>query len=184
MCSCVHVLMVILPRPCTPHPHLRTVQLPDPIPFLKRLFEALEQDGIATEGLPLDHLCYRVETLERYMAWKSLLSKNGRLLGEQVIGGRPIATFKLHTPFSFGGRLIDVVELPAPKPGSPYTEGWEHAEFVAGEDPRAFAARYPALTWDHSGADKPVNADVRLGYAGFSVKFHERALEVVIAGER
>ena len=169
--------------PVALHPHLRTVQLPDHTPFLTRLFAVLEQDGIATEGLPLDHLCYRVETLERYMAWKSFLSKNGRLLGEHVISGRPIATFKLHRPFSFGNRLIDVVELPAPKPGSAYPEGWEHAEFVVGVVPRAFAARYPALPWDLSGADKSVNADVRLGYAGFSVKFHERALEVVVALE-
>jgi hypothetical protein len=100
-----------------------------------------------------------------------------------MIGGRPIATFKLNAPFVFQGRTVHVIELPAPKDGSPYPEGWEHAEFVVAEDPRAFAARYPELPWDHSGADKPVNADVRLAYAGFSVKFHEHALEAVIAQE-
>ena len=163
--------------------HLRGVQLPDPSLFLQRLFEALAHDGIVTDGLPLDHLCYRVETTDRYTAMKALLSKNGRCLGEHTIGGRPIATYTLNTPFTFQGRSIDVVELPAPKTGSPYTEGWEHAEFVVDEEPKAFAARYPQLNWDLSGADKKSNADVRLSYDGFSVKFHRRALSEVIAAE-
>lgn len=160
------------------------MQLPDPSPFLQRLFDALQRDGIATTGLVLDHVCYRVETLARYQEWKDHLSKNGRLLGEHTIGGRPIATFCLHVPIRSNGRRIAVLELPAPKTGSYYPEGWEHAEFVVNEDPRSFAARYPALPWDLSGADKAYNADVRLGYGAFSVKFHERALDVVIAEER
>lgn len=163
--------------------HLRAVQLPDPSPFLTRLLKTLANDGLVTDGWPLDHLCYRVETTARYAAMKELLSKNGRCLGEHTIGGRPIATFKLHTPFTFQGRRIDLVELPAPKNGSPYPEGWEHAEFVVDEEPKAFAARLPQLNWDLSGAEKQRNADVRLNYAGFSVKFHRQALEEVIAGE-
>ncbi|MBX2971461.1 MAG: VOC family protein [Flavobacteriales bacterium] len=160
------------------------VELPDASTFLQRLFGALERDRIATDGLVLDHLCYRVGTMERYTAWKDHLAMNGTLLGEHTIGGRPIATFLLRKPILFQGRAIDVVELPAPKPGSPYAEGWEHAEFVVSEDPCVFAARYPTLPWDHSGAWKTTNADVRLGYAGFSVKFHERALAEVIAEEQ
>lgn len=160
------------------------MELPDPSLFLERLFAALQQDGIATDALKLDHVCYRVETMERYNMMKALLSKNCKLLGEHMIGGRPIATFKLDTPFVFRGRSTDVIELPAPKVGSPYPEGYEHAEFVVAESPRKFAAHYAALHWDFSGADKPVNADVRLSYDGFSVKFHERSLEEVIALER
>jgi len=160
------------------------MQLSDPSPFLCRLFAALAQDGINVDHLPLDHLCYRVETPEAFLAWKAHLANQGRSLGVHRINERPIATFKLHTPFTFQGRRIDVVELPAPKNGSPYPEGWEHAEFVVDEEPKAFAARYPQLIWDLSGADKPRNADVRLSYDGFSVKFHQRALEEVIALEQ
>lgn len=144
---------------------------------------ALERDGIDTKGMVLDHLCYRVENLTRYAAIKELLSKNGRLIGEHLIGGRPIATFKLHAPYRYSDRRVDVVELPAPKPGSPYTEGWEHAEFVVVEEPLAFAARHPSLNWDVSGTGKETNADVRLVHDGFSVKFHRRSLEEVIALE-
>lgn len=159
------------------------MELPDPSIFLRKLFAAVEADGIATSALVLDHVCYRVETLARYAEWKDHLSKNGRLLGEPLIGGRPIATFKMNEPFMFEGRAIDVIELPAPKNGSPYAEGYEHAEFVVGMDPCVFADRYPSLTWDLSGAKKPLNADVRLSYDSFSVKFHERSLEDVIALE-
>lgn len=159
------------------------MELPDPSIFLEKLFAALEDDGITTSSLELDHLCYRVETLARYAEWKDRLSKNGSLLGEHLIGGRSIATFKLNTPFIFQEHTIDVIELPAPKDGSPYTEGYEHAEFVVAQDPRAFAKRYPSLKWDLTGADKPNNADVRLSYEVFSVKFHERSLEEVIALE-
>lgn len=157
--------------------------LPDPTDFLRRVFAALRNDGISLEDLPLDHLCYRVASMERYAEWKCALAEAGVLLGENSIGGRPIATYRLHVPFLFDGRAIHVVELPAPKPGSPYAEGWEHVEFVVGEAPRTFAQRYPTLPWDLSGAKKPINGDVRLGYDGFSVKFHERAVAVVIAEE-
>ena len=160
------------------------MQLPDPTAFLDRLFHALEQDGIAVEGLLLDHICYRVESMERYTELKALLSKIGTCLGEHLIGGRPIATYRLNEPYRYRQRSIDVVELPAPKNGSPYPEGWEHAEFVVHEDPQVFAARYPDLNWDLSGALKTDNADVRLGYGGISVKFHRRSLAEVIEGER
>lgn len=168
----------------TPFPIFAVVRLPDPTPFLQRLFAALAHDGIGTVGLELDHLCYRVADHMAYVRWCAHLSQQGGSLGEHLIGGRPISTFRMQEPFVFQDRSIHVVELPAPKPGSPYPEGWEHAEFVVAEDPQAFAARHPALAWDLSGADKTTNADVRLGYDGFSVKFHERSLEEIISLER
>lgn len=163
---------------------LSRMQLPDPSPFLCRLFAALAQDGIDVDDLPLDHLCYRVETPEAFLVWQAHLATQGRTLGVHRINGRPIATFRLSRPFTFHGRRIDVVELPAPKNGSPHPEGWEHAEFVVDVEPVTFANRYPQLHWDLSGADNQRNADVRLNYGGFSVKFHRQALAEVIALEQ
>lgn len=156
----------------------------DPTPFLDALFAALERDGIDVAGLHLDHLCYRVASLSRYAELKATLASRGVLLAESEIGGRPIATFRLHRPLTYAGRSITVLELPAPKAGSPYPEGFEHAEFVVPMEPRSFAALHPELAWDLSGARKPVNADVRLNYGGVSVKFHQRALAEVIAEEQ
>lgn len=155
----------------------------DPTDLLRRLFAALQWDGVDVSGFELDHVCYRVADMGRYEALRTMLAEYGTLLGEHWIGGRPIATFKLNEPFLFEGRSIAVIELPVPKPGSKYDEGFEHAEFVVDEEPLVFAERYPELKWDLSGASKPINADVRLNYDGFSVKFHQRALADVIADE-
>ena len=155
----------------------------DPTDLLQRLFAALREDGVDVSAFELDHVCYRVPDTGRFEALRTMLAQQGTLLGEHVIGGRPIATFKLEEPILFDDRSIAVVELPAPKPGSDYAEGFEHAEFVVDEEPLAFAQRYPELKWDLSGASKPINADVRLNYDGFSVKFHRRSLADVIAVE-
>ena len=157
--------------------------LPDPVPFLNHLFDALQADGIDVTSYELDHLCYRVEHMDRYVALKAALASQAVLLGEHRIGGRAIASFELHKPIVFHKRRIRVIELPAPKAVSPYTEGWEHAEFVVREAPGTFADRYPQLAWDRSGTVKATNADVRLNYEGFSVKFHQRSLADVIAEE-
>ena len=156
----------------------------DPTTFLVKVFAALDRDGIDVTTFELDHLCYRVEDMGRYVAMRKLFSKHGKLLGEHLISGRPISTFRSNSPFVFHGRSIDVIELPAPKHGSPYREGYEHAEFVVSEDVLSFCARYPVLDWDRSGSSKSTNADVRLQYDGFSVKFHRRSLALVIAEEQ
>jgi len=156
----------------------------DPAPFLRKLFAALAEYDLDVSLFPLDHLCYRVENDERYQALRNALDREGVLLSENEVGGRPIATYHLNTPFLFDGRSIDVLELPAPKPGSPYAEGFEHAEFVVDEDLMGFTQRHTQLAWDLSGMDKTINADVRLRFDGFSVKFHRRALADVIADEK
>lgn len=158
--------------------------LPDPQAFLERLFAALEQAGVDVSGMPLDHLCYRVGTMERYAQLKQALCDDGELLAETIIGGRPIATFRLHAPIIHGHRGIHLVELPAPKPGRPYAEGWEHAEFVVNEDLLTFTERHPLVTWDLGDLHKPMNADVRLHLGEMNVKFHRMALDEVIRLER
>lgn len=158
--------------------------LPHPKAFLERLFAALEQVGVDVSGMPLDHLCYRVGTTERYALLRNALCDQGELLAETIIGGRPIATFRLHAPIIHGTRAIHLVELPSPKPGSPYAEGWEHAEFVVNEDLLSFTQRHPLVTWDLGDLHKPHNPDVRLYLGDISVKFHRMALDEVIQQEQ
>lgn len=158
--------------------------LPPVAHFLDHVFAALDADGVDAQPFAMDHLCFRVATTQRYDEMKALLSTEGTLLGEHSVGGRPIATYALHVALVHRERRINVIELPAPKPGSPYPEGWEHAEFVIDVEPAVFASRYPQLPWDLSGADKPMNACVRLNYDGCSVKFRRRALADVIMDER
>lgn len=147
--------------------------------FLDRIFASLEADGIDVASYELDHVCYRVETDERYEQLKSELSTVGEILSEVMIAGRMIATIHLHDPIVSRGRAISCLELPAPKPGSPYSEGFEHAEFAVG-DLDAFIRNYPGVAFDLSTLHKPVNRDVSRKYDGVSVKFHEYPLEYVV----
>ena len=158
--------------------------LPDHHPFLVRLLAAVEHDLPEVARWTLDHLCYRVDSAQRYAAITKVLAEHGVLLAESLIGGRPIATYRLHQPLRYQERSIHVIEVPAPKPGSAYPEGWEHAEFVVDVPLATLVEAHSQLPWELDDLHKPVNPDLRLRYAGFSVKFHERALEAVIASEQ
>jgi len=165
--------------------------LPDHVPFLDDLFSQLEAHTGALSHLFLDHLCYRVERVARYETLRDKLRQRGHeLLAESIIGGRRISTFKLLTPLPYRDRLIPLLELPEPKPGSFYAEGYEHVEFVTDRPLAAFVDLLPSLlapsvtTIDLKGMAKSRNADVRVKLErGYSVKFHERSLEEVIAEE-
>ncbi|MCB0845661.1 MAG: VOC family protein, partial [Bacteroidetes bacterium] len=97
-----------------------------------------------------------------------------------MIGGRPITTYKLTTPISYKKREIFLLELPSPKPGSKYSEGYEHVEFVIDVPLAEFRDRYNYLSFDENGFHKEVNSDLRLKWDEYSVKFHEHDLEYVI----
>lgn len=150
------------------------------IPFLDQIFHHLAEDKIDVDDYELDHICYRVESEERYLELKKLLSDYGELLTETIIGGRPISTFKLHTPYRYNKRKIYCLELPAPKEGSPYSEGYEHVEFVIQAPFQAFISQYPNLEFKTKGMQKPVNPEISRKYPGMSVKFHHHPIEYVI----
>ncbi len=165
--------------------------LPDHHPFLDELFRRLTDNSGALDHLFIDHICYRVETDARYRELREYLLQQGNtLLVESIIGGRSIATFKLSTPLPYGNRRIPLLELPAPKPGSFYPEGYEHVEFVTDRPLVAFCDQLPALlavpaaNYDRKGLSKARNADLRVKLGdGYNVKFHEQSLEAVIMEE-
>ncbi len=118
---------------------------------------------------------------------KAELSSLGKLLVESQVGGRPIATYKLHNAIPLTLRngssvQLQVIEIPSPKPGKIYASGLEHVEFVV-PNLGKWQDAYPSLNWDVSALNKKVNPDLRLVFDGFSVKFHTRSLEEVIAIE-
>ena len=161
--------------------------LPSPNAFLEQIFAALAPTPGVLDHLQLDHLCYRVATVERYEELKTQLLSEHELLVESLINGRRIATFRMTEPFRFREREIWLLELPEPKPGSPYPEGWEHVEFVTDRPLAAFAEWITEHLGvqpediDRSGMGKALNADLRLRLGGgLSVKFHELALDEVI----
>lgn len=154
--------------------------LGSPIPFLDSIFKQLNELKIDVSEYELDHICYRVASIERYQALKKQLFNHGQPLTESLINGRPIATFRLNKPFVYQNRSIYLLELPAPKSNSKYEEGFEHIEFVIKEILTDFQQRHPTVTFDTKGISKKINPDLRVQLKGGSVKFHLHHLEYVI----
>lgn len=99
--------------------------------FLESLFQQLHEKSVELQShWNLDHLCFRVNSVERYRHFFKAFHEWSDLLIESEVNGRPISTFKLHDPLNFRSRLIDLVELPAPKAGKVTQEGFEHIEVV------------------------------------------------------
>ena len=156
--------------------------------------------------LPADHVCWRTATESEYFGLVSALvadREHFTLLVESEIGGRPIATFQLSNPIACTHHVIDVVEIPSPKEGSPYQPGLEHVEFVIGDGTitspwnndvhqqtlESFRKKYPGVDWNTKALHKPVNPElsVKLTTSNgevFSAKFHCLPLADVIAAEK
>jgi len=100
------------------------------ISFLDKVFNLLEKDNIDVSGYQLDHICYRVETVQRYGELKTIFLKSAELLSETIIWWRMISSFKLEQPLMYKEREIFIIEIPAPKEKNKYSEWLEHVEFV------------------------------------------------------
>ena len=157
-----------------------TTLIGSPTPFLEKIFHYLVRQKVAVENFELDHICYRVETDEKYEQLKMQLTQLGELLVESQIGGRPIASFQLYQPIIYKDRKIEVVELPAPKKGSFYKEGFEHVEFVIDVPFDKFMDQYKELDFITKDLKKSVNQGVTLKETDFSIKFHHHTLAYVI----
>jgi|FLOH01.1.fsa_nt_gi uncharacterized protein len=158
--------------------------LGSPEAFLDQIMFNLARDSIDVSNFPLDHICYRVENVISYSLLKGDLSSIGTLLTEAVIGGRPISTFRLQKPIIYKERNIWLVELPAPKQGKPFTEGYEHAEFVIDMQFQDFMALYSRVPFQTTGMHKERNPDIERSYDGVNVKFHYQPLDKVIEEEK
>jgi len=157
--------------------------LDSPEPMLETIYREMARHGLPLD-LVCDHLCYRVATNERYEELREKLKSYGRLVGEVDIGGRWISTYALHQPYLYQDRSIEAIELPAPKAGSIYKEGWEHAEFVTDTSLTTLAERYPHLSFNASSLNKPHNPELGLRLTpDFQIKFHNSTLLSVVQAE-
>lgn len=128
----------------------------------------------------IDHLCYRTTSQENYIEKQTELARIAKLLGETMVNGRPISTFRLHTPILHKPWRIDAVELPAPKPNSTYPEGLEHIEFVLYDDMPTFLEKYEGQPFELHAADRGINPEIGLQLGELSVKFHLLSLPTVV----
>lgn len=146
---------------------------------------ALEECGINPKELSqLDHLAYRVGTVEQYDEMKQSLASIALLLDETVVAGRPIAVFELYEYIQSGGWTIPYIELPAPKDGSPYKEGLEHAEFVVVGSLDKFQKRHQELPFITKALDRILNPELGLKTDTAAIKFHEQPIGAVVRIEQ
>lgn len=150
--------------------------------FVAGLVAEVEKEGFDMGDFSsLDHICYRVPTVDRYESKNKELERVAELLGEVVIGGRNISTFQLNDPIIAAGWRVDSIELPSPKPGRNNMEGLEHGEFVLYDPMIKFLTKYKNMAFDTRKVDRLNNPEV--GYSlpsGRSVKFHVLSLTAVL----
>lgn len=153
--------------------------------FLRHLFAQVQQNGLELKPhWSIDHLCFRVQSLESYEQHKLDFAQFGRMLIESEVNGRMIATYKLAEPVVHGSYHIDVVELPAPKAGKKTIEGFEHVEVVVDEPFEKLMAKYSYMDLDSGGLKKAFNQELEVEMEGCALKFHPLSLESVIELEK
>lgn len=151
-------------------------------PFVGQLLAELTILMGEPEAPLVDHLCYRAATLTEYLHLKGELAQHGVLLVEGMIGGRPIATYRLHQPVCWQGVSVPCIELAAPKPGRSHQAGLEHIELVV-PSLHELVALHPDLPFKTANIDDHRNPDVGLMLPSGQVKFHLRPLSEVIDEE-
>ena len=122
--------------------------------------------------LTCDHICFRVETNERYVEVKNRLSTIAQLMGETIVAGRPISIFRLNNHIKYNKFHINCIELPAPKQGSHYIEGWEHAEFIV-PDINKFIEDNHSVKFNTKSITRNINPEVSIRInEKHQIKFH------------
>jgi predicted metalloenzyme YecM len=152
--------------------------------FLDKIFKNLENDKIDISNYELDHICYRVESYQKYLEIKNQLLEISILLTETLIWWRNISTFKLNKPLIYKKRKIYLIELPSPKKWSNYSDWYEHIEFVIDESFESFIKKYSNIIFNKKAIKKRINPDIKIEYKNSSVKFHHSNLEKVIIFEQ
>ena len=77
--------------------------------------------------------------------------------------------------------MISIIEVPEPKNGSYYENGFEHAEFVIEDSFEQFAQKNSQINFDWSNANKKINPELRVKLNdNISLKFHHQSLENLI----
>lgn len=151
------------------------------VSFRTRLLEDLKARGWTIPAhWWIDHLCYRVETIERYGEVCGRLGDFAELLTESEVNGRPISTFRLEEALPGHDENLRIIEVPAPKPGKVVREGFEHAEIVCDEPFSDVKKRFPGAVFDEGGLKKTFNRELEIVLGPRNVKFHHLSLESVV----
>jgi uncharacterized protein len=153
--------------------------------FLNQLYIELNSLSVTfPKHWHIDHICYRTSTNEQYVSLKKAFLDFSDLMIESPVNGRNISTFALREPIIVHEHHIYNVELPEPKLGSQYQDGFEHIEIVCDKPLNSLFKLYPQLNWKPQSGLKTYNAELRCDFKSGSIKFHNQALSSVIHLEK
>jgi predicted metalloenzyme YecM len=153
----------------------------DYILFLDSFFEQISKAGIDVSGYKLDHFAYQASSAEDYETVKPKFLELGEEASEEMIGGRRVSVFKLHSPIAYKEHSIGAVELIEPREGQVCDSMWQHAEFIMPEAFEKYMEKYPDIDWDTTSLSRPDFAHLKLNFEnGLTLKFlHEPILQMV-----
>lgn len=149
--------------------------------FLDELIKNINEKGIDLSNLYLDHIGYQASSNQDYDNLKSEFDKIGKLISEEIVGGRCVGVYKFNSPLIYNGKEIPAIELVAPKEGQVCPSALEHCEFVLDTDFETFVKKYPNVNFDTSKISQPTFPMVTLKLSDTTqVKFHLKpVLEIV-----
>lgn len=151
-----------------------------------------------------DHVALRVNSNETADELTAAFARQGEIISNNVINGRPIMIIKLAQPLQIAGRQVPCIELPYPNKPYPQ-EGWEHVELVLPHNAQNCEALQmqlisiaPKLTHIFAGtsdinikSSSPSSATERLANptiafkrGNLCVKVHPHPIETIIASEK
>ena len=148
--------------------------------FLDKVFDQLEKYQVDIKNWEIDHLCYRTSSEDNYLSAKEEFNKLGVCLTESEVNGRLIATYKLNKPVFYKKWIIDLVEVPAPKPNKETPEGLEHLEIVVDEAFEEIQKNNPNISFSTKGLGKELNPELEVKFEDCAIKFHHKSLEHII----
>ena len=172
---------------------------------IQSLSEILHIDLTSNQA---DHIALRINDSELAKLAHQEWQKEGQVISNAQINGRPIIVIAFDQALSWQHWDIECLELPYPAEGKHYPEqSWEHVEFVvpsnadtADEYLQDLKGHFPKLAehWDEL-AEKGVkvklsspkgegerlnNPTVAFKYKGVCIKLHPHSLKQIVASEQ
>lgn len=139
---------------------------------MDKITSGLEEMGINTSTLKIDHIAYQVGSDAEYDRIKPEFLKLAQELREPLVNNRRITVLKLNSPLEYKEQTFEGVELIAPLQGQIIELGLEHAEFMTNEPLEDFIARYPNIKFDTANMNRETFPMIKLRLNnGLMVKF-------------
>lgn len=155
-----------------------------------------------------DHIALRINDYELARLAHQEWQKEGQIISQAKINGRPIVVIEFDSPIQCLGWDIECLELPYPAEGKIYPQqSWEHVEFVIPSNAQTaeeyiadIKQRFPQLeqAWDSLDSlgikvklsspkgegERLNNPTVAFKFQGVCIKLHPHSLKKIVESEQ